>query len=99
MIGSTTHTLHQVPVIHLDLGGRWPTLEYWHLQATSISCCLASPNTPPHFSQPPEHTAIGKMTRLRLHSRASLSSLACPDISSEDEQIPPLTQYIIQSPP
>ena len=28
MISSTMHTLHQVPVIHLALGGRWLALEY-----------------------------------------------------------------------
>ena len=34
------------------------------LLATSISCCPASPNTPPHFSQVPEHTVMGEMTIL-----------------------------------
>ena len=86
-------------MIHLALGSRWPTLEYWHLQATSIFCHPAFPNTPPHVLQLPEHTAMGEMTRLQLQCRASLSSLTCPDISLEDQQIPPLTQNIVQTPP
>ena len=99
MIGSMTLTSHQVPVIHLALGSRLLTLEYWHLQATSISCCPASPNSPPHFSQLPENTAMGKMTRLQLHCHASLSSLTHPDICLEDQQIPPVAQNTVQSPP
>ena len=59
-IGSMTCTSHRVQVIHLALGSRWPALEYSYLQATSISCCPASPDTPPHFSQLHEHTAMGK---------------------------------------
>ena len=42
---------------------------------------------------------MGKMTRLQPHCRASLSSLAQEDIYLEEQQIPPLTQNIIQSPP